>query len=419
MTLKSMQLNDDWSIKDIVNRKCIRTRFQPILSFREQMVIGLEALSYACHPLNGQHIPPGLLFDRAAKDRYSLELDRACRLSAIHSFKEMFPQGAPHLLWLNFETSILDHIEVGNGKLLDAVTRFGLSPQHVVLEIVESDVNDLTALHKFVEIYRDHGFFIALDDVGTGHSSLERIAMIKPDIIKIDRFLIRNLDREYHKFEVVRSLKNLADGIGALALAEGVETEEEALAVMDLGINLHQGFLYSHPSRPLTEQFRDCQSRIQIVAANFRKRRVEKFSIRQAYFNDISQSVSEVIANLSHCEYEDFEDILNRAVMNSPDLECIYLLSEQGIQLTETACNSGKLLRQESNFFRPASKGTDMSLKDYFLLVQAGLPRYVSDPYISRASGNLCVTLSTPFRSRDGVRYILCADYDCTSLFSR
>jgi len=99
---------------------------------------------------------------------------------------------------------------------------------------------------------KSYGFSVALDDVGTGHSNLERIARIKPDIIKIDRCLIHDLDQERYRYIVVRSLRNLAQSIGALVLAEGLETEGEALAALDLDINLHQGYYYAKPEEYLT-----------------------------------------------------------------------------------------------------------------------------------------------------------------------
>jgi hypothetical protein len=63
--------------------------------------------------------------------------------------------------------------------------------------------------------------------------------------------------------------------------------------------------------------------------------------------------------------------------------------------------------------FRPADKGADQSLKNYYLLLMAGLERYVSEPYISQASGNPCVTISTWFRAAGGRDLILCADFAC------
>ena len=108
---------------------------------------------------------------------------------------------------------------------------------------------------------------------------------------------------------------------------------------------------------------------------------------------------------------ESFHALLSFAISRDPWLECLYLLNGDGFQMGPTHCHPDKLLRPDSPLFRPAPDGADLSLRDYFLLIKAGLPRYISDPYISRASGNLCVTASQGFNLKNGNRYVLCADY--------
>ena len=79
----------------------------------------------------------------------------------------------------------------------------GLKPENIAIEIIESDVEDLKELQRFVQLYRSYGFLIALDDVGAGHSNLNRIPLIKPDILKIDRFLVQNIQDDFYKQEVL------------------------------------------------------------------------------------------------------------------------------------------------------------------------------------------------------------------------
>ncbi|MFH1134445.1 MAG: EAL domain-containing protein [Pseudomonadota bacterium] len=405
-------LENNCLFPEILEKGSIGSRFQPIISMREKKVIGLEALSFGINPLTGRRIPPDVLFSLAAREMKSLELDRLCREKCLGDFSACFKGQDDYLLWLNFETAILDQIQVGTGRLLQAVQRAGLRPCDVVIEIIESKVSNLAALTEFVNLQRGHGFNIALDDVGAGHSNLERIALIKPDVLKIDRFLIRDLDVEYHKQEVVRSLCNLAQGIGALVVAEGIETEAEALAALDLGITLHQGYFYAHPDDPFTRQRERLNSRMEKLAESFRFRRIDRFSLRKNFFLRMADSVHQVAARLRTSSPEQFEEALHLAMISDQSIECLYILNNHGLQVSETVCNQGKLLRPHSSLFRPAPKGADLSLKDYFLLIKAGLERYVSDPYISQASGNLCVTVSQAITAADGFKYVLCVDCD-------
>ena len=402
---------------ELIKANAIYTRFQPIISMRGRDIVGLEALTYGLNPKTGQRVTPDLLFAWAAQEEITLELDRHCRVRAMSSFKERFIPQNDFLLWLNIETSILTSEVSGDGHLLETARTYGLPPHRIVLEIVESDVSDQRALQDFVDVHRNHGFFIALDDVGAGHSNLERIARLKPDVIKIDRYLIRDVGGEYHKNEVVRSLVNLAQGIGSLVVAEGLENEDEAMAVLDLGVNLHQGFIYAHPDQPWEEQQIRCLEKMDQLAVAFRSRRIDRFTVRQTYFNAIGSMVNDITRSLAQANPERFDEVLNDVLASATDLECLYVLNEDGVQITQTVCEFTKLMRPNSPLFRPAPMGADLSLKDYYLLIKAGLPRYVSDPYISRASGNLCVTVSQRFLGADKKDYILCADYDCEAGF--
>jgi len=329
------------------------------------------------------------------------------------AFAERFGRDTDLMLWLNLETSILSEEVVGSDRLMRAVHESGLAPHQIVIEIVETHVPDVSSLQKFVEIYKGYGFSVALDDVGTGHSNLERIARIKPDIIKIDRCLIHDLDQERYRYIVVRSLRNLAQSIGALVLAEGLETEGEALAALDLDINLHQGYYYAKPEEYLTGYHLGTFDKIEALAKVFQHRRMERFSRRHDYYDRIGASVQNIINQLKTVSSSGFEEILARAVKEDDNLECLYILGLDGVQISDTVCNYIKLMRPKSQLFRPAHRGADLSLKEYYLLIKAGLARYVSDPYISQASGNLCVTVSTRFSTLEGTDYILCADYDC------
>lgn len=99
-----------------------------------------------------------------------------------------------------------------------------------------------TMLKMFLCTYKEYGFLIALDDVGTGHSNLDRISLVKPDILKIDRSIIDNIDQRYHNQEVFKSLVNLSKRIGTMVVTEGVERKEEAILAFELGADMLQGY---------------------------------------------------------------------------------------------------------------------------------------------------------------------------------
>jgi hypothetical protein len=101
-----------------------------------------------------------------------------------------------------------------------------------------------------------------------------------------------------------------------------------------------------------------------------------------------------------------------------PQLECLYLLNQDGVQISETVCNLLKMPERKRFLFQPAPKGTDHSLKEYYYaLAYNNLTRYATEPYISLASGNLCITLSGLLTDPEtGKTHILCADIDVSQV---
>jgi hypothetical protein len=123
--------------------------------------------------------------------------------------------------------------------------------------------------------------------------------------------------------------------------------------------------------------------------------------------------VSEIFDTLGNAA-EDYEKKFEEFLARYPQIECLYLLDQDGVQVSETVFNSRKVSERKKYLFQPAPKMTDHSLKEYYYsLVYNGLERYVTEPYISLASGNLCVTVSGTFKDALSQKmHVLCMDID-------
>ncbi len=405
-----------WRLDDLIVERSVVCHFQPLVMIRSRRVLAVEALCRGVDPASGHLIPPGELFGLVRSREQLIALDRLCRSRSLQAFSRLLALHPGLVLSLNFEASLLDLGVLGSGRLLAQVQECGIDPRQVIIEIIESRVGDAAALARFAQTHRDHGFLLALDDVGAGHSNLERVAIIKPDVIKIDRSIVTGLDRHYYKQEVARSLVNLANKIGALVVAEGVEAEAEALAAVEIGVEILQGFYLGRPV-PLPDLDGACRRVIERLAARFGRHIIDKIGAKKDLHDRYGAVVSQIAEVLAGAQPEDFDLALPRLLELHRAIECVYVLDRQGRQVSLTVCDLARLRPQGAHVYRPAPKGADQSLKDYYLLLAAGLPRYVSEPYISRASGNLCLTISTWFRARQGGRYIVCVDFD-SSLFA-
>jgi EAL domain-containing protein (putative c-di-GMP-specific phosphodiesterase class I) len=397
-------------LKTLLDREMVEVHFQPILSIREKKVIGFEGLSRGIHPISGKLIAPLALLKVAKEVGLILELDRLFRKKVLETFKNCCSGQNELLLSLNFETSVIDK-EVGTLNLLHLCRQLNMDPTVIVIEILESKVKSTEALGRFVQIHRENGFLIALDDVGKGHSNLDRIPVIQPDILKIDRSLVMNLHEDYYRQEVFKSLVSLSQKIGALVLAEGVETEEETLESMELGADLLQGYYISEPQEPSTDFVGTITSIMDPVADKFRQRMVDKFNIRKMQHERYSLMMETFTGELSTLPIEEIDSKLPTIHLSHPIAEAVYVLNQKGLQLTLMSCRTATKTRK--GVFRLPPKGTDYSMRDYYYnLMEARYDRetYTSEPYISPATGLFCLTIATRFKDRDGITLILCAD---------
>ena len=134
---------------------------------------------------------------------------------------------------------------------LRSLEQIPLQPRNLVLEITErTSIRDFEAFGRGLEPLRRQGFLVAIDDVGTGYSSLQTISEIQPDFLKIDISLIKRIHQSLIKQELVHSLLQIASRIGARVIAEGVETEDEYRALRRCGVRYGQGFFFAPPGPP-------------------------------------------------------------------------------------------------------------------------------------------------------------------------
>ncbi len=171
-----------------------------------------------------------------------------------HLADAVFQQAArwlPHLpvatrLLLNLHPDDLLDIERMNQRLAT------LQPwaRQVVFKVHEEG---LYGREQALEQAMERGFSIAIADLGSGRHSISTLATLRPRFIKLDMSLIRGVDADAHKQSIVAMLCRFTESIGAKMVAEGVETEEEARALVDAGAHLLQGYLFGRPSTDLSE----------------------------------------------------------------------------------------------------------------------------------------------------------------------
>lgn len=395
----------------IIENKSIETHYQPIVSIITKAVIGFEGLSRGKIDDDSNLISPLEMFKKAAEDHKTIELDRTCREKVLKNFANIHLKNKNLLLFMNIDASIITEDIVGSSLIINLVNELNLKPENIVIELVESKVSDVKALTKFIEVHKNYGFLISLDDVGFGLSNLDRIIITKPDIIKIDRVIVKDMHLDYYKQEVFKALVGLAKTIGALVVAEGIETEEEATKAIELGADMLQGYYFAIPQTIDASDIKNFNVPVRKFATEYYSYLSEKINSQKLRSKEYSNIIKEVLNDLSEYEEKRFDYHLREIIRKYKVFECLYILNPSGIQVSDTVTHNIQISKHKNLIFHPAKKGEDHSLKKYYyFLKNMRLSKYLTEPYISLASGNLCITMSCVFKNAEGKQFILCVD---------
>lgn len=220
--------------------------FQPIVWADDpDRTAGYDALLRG-READGDLVAPGRLFHRAREAGLLFTLDREARLAAVRAAGEWV---GDERVFVNFNPTSIYDPEYCLRTTVQAVGEAALRADQFVFEVVETEeVDRVDDLVDILDYYRDAGFSVALDDLGSGYASLSFLNRLQPDVVKLDMELIRDVDTTPYKAEVASQILELADRIGAESVAEGVESEEEWAWVRDHGATYTSGFLFGRPA---------------------------------------------------------------------------------------------------------------------------------------------------------------------------
>lgn len=216
--------------------------FQPIVDIESRSVWGYEALVRGARGASA-----GSVFSKVAR-KHLPGFEDLCRGRAFELASSLWTQGMEQYLSVNASPLFLVESRCGVGRLEEAVHRCGLQPESVVIELTEMDrIADLQQLAQMVSNLRAVGFKTAIDDFGSGHSGLLRLAEVPVDYIKLDMDLVRNLHKSQAKQGILDGVLHICREVGSEPIAEGVESQEEAAVLTMRGVRLLQGFHFACP----------------------------------------------------------------------------------------------------------------------------------------------------------------------------
>ncbi len=233
----------------------VSTMFQPIIDLTTGKLFGVEALSRG--PAGSPFESPLALFPAAEQAGCLFQLEHLCRRQAITIAAG---QGLRGKLFLNINPQVVNDPAFEAGTTMRNLEILGFNPNNVVFEITERQaISDYASFCRALEHYRCQGFMVAVDDAGAGYSSLQAISELRPDFVKLDMSLVRDLNSNPVRMAICEALIGLAHRIDARVIAEGIESGEELRTLASLGARYGQGYFLGRPVRSIPKhppQFR-------------------------------------------------------------------------------------------------------------------------------------------------------------------
>ncbi|MDX5407061.1 MAG: EAL domain-containing protein [Chromatiaceae bacterium] len=236
-SIKQQTCSDCLSGKDLGFQ--IRMAFQPIIDWQSKSIFAYEAL------VRGpQGEGAGWVFSHI-NETNKYYFDQACRVKAIETAAKL---GCKAFLNINFLPNAVYNPETCIKATIEAADLYGFDLTKLIFEVTEGEqIPDKDHLNRIFRSYAKRGFQTAIDDYGSGYATLDWLMELKPDILKLDMQLIRNIDQHPAKQFIVEQTIAQCELQGTKVLAEGIETQAELDYLVSVGIRYFQGYYFAKP----------------------------------------------------------------------------------------------------------------------------------------------------------------------------
>jgi EAL domain-containing protein (putative c-di-GMP-specific phosphodiesterase class I) len=384
----------------------LSSAFQPVFSLAHGRAVGHEALLRATDGA-GKAVAPLDAFALAASSGRTVLLDRLSRAIHVRNFSAQAPDGSS---WLFLNVSPQAIVE---GRLYhapffaDLLKSTGFPPHRVVVELLESSLDQRTELDSSVNFFRDLGCLIAIDDFGAGHSNFDRIWQFKPDIVKLDHSLVHQAYRDPVVRGMMPRICSMLHESGALVLMEGVETESQAMIAMDADVDFVQGYFFARPAPGLVTEPTGGASFDALFDIYRRLALLEQ----RDYQAEVSQYARAIDLAARQLRAGEPLDAAAARFLDLPMAERCYLLDRRGRQAAPSLLAARAQAGADPRF-TPVNNisGSNWARRHYFRRAISHPDRvHLTRPYLSLATAALCVTVSISIRV-GGELCVLCGD---------
>lgn len=234
-------------LRRILDTKCIYPVFQPIVSMKDGGILGYEALSRISDRTIDLSVEE--MFQTADQMNKAWELEYLCRKESLHGAQRI---DKDKKLFLNINPNIIKDEKFKEGFTRTYLERYKINPENIIFEVTERvSVSDSASFAETIAHYKNQHYNIAIDDMGSGYSGLNLLVDVKPAYLKMDKNLVRAIDKDQTKALLAQCLATFCKGAGIKLIAEGIETKEELGALIRLGFDYGQGYYLCYPQEEM------------------------------------------------------------------------------------------------------------------------------------------------------------------------
>lgn len=238
-----------WELDRILDGENIKAVFQPIVSLADAGIVGYEALSRG--PQGSLLERPDKLFAAAEKADKLWDLELLCRSKALGRAGEM---DSGKMMFINVAPNIIHDRRFQKGFTREILAKYKIDATNIIFEITEkTSIDDYRSFRKVLDNYTSQGYKIALDDTGSGYSGLKLLAETRPQFVKIDMDLVRDIDKDSLKHALMKAFYEFSLATHIKIIAEGIETVDELNTLIDIGIPYGQGYFMQKPAPEFLE----------------------------------------------------------------------------------------------------------------------------------------------------------------------
>lgn|GEM_PF-65612 len=324
--------------------------FQPVLAMDTRQIMGYEVLGRRQTDSGYESLGPFFTDARVSLEE-QLRIDRLVREQALAALAGCADQTR---LFINLKPSWMyrSYQETGELLTLQLLNKYKIDPSRIIVEVTEEAFRgSMESLRAVIDVYRQHGCQIAIDDIGTGFSSADRIAQLGPSLLKVDIHMMKQSASHRGYFGVLRSFSTLAEQIGASLLIEGVETRADLQRAIEIGARYVQGYLFSQAE----PAFRAADAYLPLVEQELEAHRVRRID-EERQWRALADEQSAVLAETGR----KLEDAILPEQVDSGIASILHLLHERCIRVYVCEENGRQLSSNHVRLY-PSEGGHDLS----------------------------------------------------------